>query len=352
MHHVAVAVETLAEGLHHQLLQIAAEHLETIAVGKHHHVALALAVAGNEPGRCHQRSRIATKIGHPRGFIHLGGTTQKLADIASDQCSWEQADGAGDAGPSADPVEHVEPLQPALLPGLDVELAVQHGDRDGLTRPLAAVGLDPVTGLFHAQVRFRRATGFAHRHHQRCLQLLSEGFQHGAHAVGIDVVEEVKRQTFPMALECPDHQKRAEAAAADADPEHIRERFPVGGLDGAAEHVLAERFDLIDLAGHMNAHLLGGGQLGMAQPVVTDLALLIGIRDRTGLQLLHRRKGLVEARLQLIEMGGVEMHPAHIKPESEIVVVPDQITKSLPLDLCIGTVEIRKTHQGLRMHSR
>ena len=201
-------------------------------------------------------------------------------------------------------------------------------------------------------MRLRRATGFAHCDHKSGLELLAEGFQQGTHAVGIDVVKKVERQPLPMPLERPDHQKRAETTAADPDPEHICEPLAVRRLDRAVDHILSERFDLIDLTGHMDAHFLGGRELGIPQPVVPDLSLLIGIGDRAGFQLLHRRKGLIEARLQLVEMGGVEMHPAHIQPESEIVVIPDQIAESLPLDLSIGTVEIRKTHQGLRTHSR
>ena len=49
IHLVAVTVESLAQGLHHQLLEVAAEHLEAIAIGKHHHVATSFAVPGNEP---------------------------------------------------------------------------------------------------------------------------------------------------------------------------------------------------------------------------------------------------------------------------------------------------------------
>ena len=46
---VAVTIESLAQGLHHQLLEVTAEHLEAIAIGKHHHVATSFAVPGNEP---------------------------------------------------------------------------------------------------------------------------------------------------------------------------------------------------------------------------------------------------------------------------------------------------------------
>jgi len=40
------------------------------------------------------------------------------------------------------------------------------------------------------------------------------------------------------------------------------------------------------------------------------------------------------------------VHPADIQPEPEIVVKPEQITETLPLNLGISGVEIGKAHRG------
>ena len=62
VHHLAAAVVLLAEALHHQLLEITAEHLQPIAIGEHNHVALALAMAGHKPRCSHQGSRVTEQI--------------------------------------------------------------------------------------------------------------------------------------------------------------------------------------------------------------------------------------------------------------------------------------------------
>jgi len=81
---LAGAVEPLAQRLHHQLLQVAAEHLQPVAVGQQHHVPLPFAVACHVPGCGHEGGRVSGEIGESGGPIHHGGTIKKGPDIGAD----------------------------------------------------------------------------------------------------------------------------------------------------------------------------------------------------------------------------------------------------------------------------
>ena len=166
MGHITIAIEALAQGLHHQLLQVSTEHLQAIAIGEHHHVALALASPRAVPSCGHQSCRVAAHIMHTSGFVHLRSTCQEAADVRSDQSSRNQANSTGDAGASADPVEHVETLQPLFSNGLLVELAVSHGDCHSLSRPLTSDCFQAMTCLLHPEMGLRCTTRLAHRYNQ------------------------------------------------------------------------------------------------------------------------------------------------------------------------------------------
>ena len=81
------------------------------------------------------------------------------------------------------------------------------------------------------------------------------------------------------------------------------------------------------------------------------LALLIGIGDGAGFQLLHRCERLVHSRLQLLQIGRVHMHPADVEPDAQIIVIPAEIAEPLPLNMSVGSVEIRKAHAGRTVQS-
>ena len=155
--HAALAIQPLAQRLHHQLLQIAAEHLQAIAIGEHHHVALALAFTSHVPGGGHQGSWIVTQLGAAGGGIHHRGTAQEGIGINACQHSGQQPHGAGDGGAAPHPIEHVETIEPSLCRGLLIKLAVLHGHGHSVLSPAAAETLQTITGLHHADVGLRGA---------------------------------------------------------------------------------------------------------------------------------------------------------------------------------------------------
>ena len=40
------------------------------------------------------------------------------------------------------------------------------------------------------------------------------------------------------------------------------------------------------------------------------------------------------------------MHPADVEPDAQIIVVPVEIAEPLPLNMSVGSVEIREAHAG------
>ena len=157
MRNGSTAIKALTQGLHHQLLQIAAEDFQTVAVRQHNHVALALPFTCGVPSGCHQSCRVATYIGEAGGLIHLGSSGQEISDVGADQRTWQKTNGAGDACTPTNPVEHVKAFEPLLFRSLLIQKALSHCDGDSLSRPLAPQRLQTVSRLFHSQMGFRRS---------------------------------------------------------------------------------------------------------------------------------------------------------------------------------------------------
>ena len=208
-----------------------------------------------------------------------------------------------------------------------------------------------MAGLFHAQMRLRRPAGLTHSDHKGRGQSIVQASQNGTHAIWINVVEEVKRQTSAVTLQRFDHQQGAQTATADTDPENVCERLPPGSFDGAADHIPTELLDLIDFCGDVVSDRFTGRQLRGPQPVVTHLTLLIRVGNGPSFKLGHGREGLVESRLQLLEMGWVDVHAADVQPDAEIFVIPEEVTEALPLNLSVTGAEIREAHRALMVHS-
>ncbi len=103
-----------------------------------------------------------------------------------------------------------------------------------------------------------------------------------------------------------------ERGAADADQQHVGEFRAAGGdlaaVDGGGE-VLDIGLGLLDFL----AQFRGGRKRGIAQPVVADHALFVGVGDGAGLQLAHGGEGLGGERLHFGQEIVAETHPADIE---------------------------------------
>ena len=111
-------------------------------------------------------------------------------------------------------------------------------------------------------MRFRRSPRLADSHNQRGFEPIAKPGQNRAHAIGVDVVEEMERETSTRVLQSTHHQHRPQTTATDTDPENVGEWFSAGGLQHPAQHILAELLDLINFLGNVVPHRSTGGELG------------------------------------------------------------------------------------------
>jgi hypothetical protein len=91
--------------------------------------------------------------------------------------------------------------------------------------------------------------------------------------------------------------------------------WPSGGGDRAAEDVGGEAIDLVPAGEDLRGDAGLGGELGGAQPVVTDAALLVGVGDRAGLEPLHGRERGVQARGGGLEVGELQAGVGEVELE-------------------------------------
>ena len=82
----------------------------------------------------------------------------------------------------------------------------------------------------------------------------------------------------------------------------------------------------------------------MSQPVMTNLTTFVCIDDGTVLKGLHGFESLFQSGCELFKLSIVQVHATDIQPHSKVLVVPEKITESLPLNLGIRGTEIRETH--------
>ena len=73
---------------------------------------------------------------------------------------------------------------------------------------------------------------------------------------------------------------------------------------------------------------------------MAHLALLIGVGHGPLLKGLHRPKSPLERLLKILQLLLAEGHAAHIKPQSQGLVVPKQLAKPLPLVAGGGWIQI------------
>ena len=143
--------------------------------------------------------------------------------------------------------------------------------------------------------------GFAHSHHQGGFQRFTELSQHHAHAVRIDIVEEVKRQALATVLKGLDHQFRPQTTATDADPQHIGEGLSTR-CSGCPRTRSLPNCPTDRFPGRCAHEPTPKERAGGPQPVVADLPVLIGVGDGSGFEILHRSKCLLEPGLQRLKV--------------------------------------------------
>jgi len=90
-----------------------------------------------------------------------------------------------------------------------------------------------------------------------------------------------------------------------------------GGAAFAGVDIGGEGFDGGDGAGDFGAEFGGGGAGGVAEPVMADHALFIGIGDGAGFELVHGGEGLFHGGCEAREEGVVEGHAGDVQRQAE-----------------------------------
>ena len=106
--------------------------------------------------------------------------------------------------------------------------------------------------------------------------------------------------------------------------------FPARRRDPADVHIRGEFLDarvgLLDVG----AQLVVRRELRVAQPIVADHAVLVGVGDAAGFEVAHRGERFLDLRLHLFEEAVGKAHPADVHRKAEIVVAQVVLLKSLP----------------------
>src|SRR4029077_20059890 len=82
-------------------------------------------------------------------------------------------------------------------------------------------------------------------------------------------------------------------------------------------------FDIVSQAGTRS-------QSRIAQPIVTNHAALIRVRDRAGFQLAHFRKGFLGTRTHRLQKIIGKSHPTDVDRETNVVITQKILLKALP----------------------
>ena len=157
---VALEVVLLAEGLHHELLEVAGEEEEAVLVGEDDHVLGAAAVGGEVPHEGEEGGGVLADGGVARDDVHRGGAVEHRLDVESLKRGGQEADGGEFGRAAADPIPHGETGEPLLGDRGLIELGAGAGDGDVVLREIEAGGLERLGGFELAVAGFGGAAGF------------------------------------------------------------------------------------------------------------------------------------------------------------------------------------------------
>jgi len=123
---------------------------------------------------------------------------------------------------------------------------------------------------------------------------------------------------------------RSEGRAADANEQHVPERFSIFSRDPSGVNIRRECLDMFDRFFDLGANFRSGGQGGVPEPIMSNHPLLGGISDCSSLQRSHRCKRFIDLRLHFSEEIIREFHPADVERETKIAIVQKMLLKTLP----------------------
>ena len=155
-------------------------------------------------------------------------------------------------------------------------------------------------------------------------EVAPDGSQVAIHSVGISVVEEPGFYGGLCAESFVD-ELGTESRSADADDEDVFEESALGWGDFAGVNFCREGFQRDDGFGDLSFDLVIRSKVGIAEPVVADHTLFIGVCDATGFEVFEMCKSggdlIAHAGAELIG----EIHAGEIQAEAEIGVAEKRL---------------------------
>jgi len=284
---LAREVEFLAEGFHDELLQIAGEQEQAVLVREDDHVLRAAAIGEEIPRQRHEGRRVFLERAQARDGVHRFRAGEEAADVHALQSSGQESDGAELGGAAAHPVPHREAGEEVVFDGVLVEVAAVPGGDDRVAPKVQAGALVGGFAFDHAVAGLGRAAGLRGDDGQGAAQLALKLPENEVNAVGVGVVDEVDGELVAAGLgERVGDEFGAEGGAADADAEDVFEGAG-GAFDFALVHLGGEVLDALDGGFDVVADGGGGREAGVAEPVVADHAVFVGVGDGAFFEGVH-----------------------------------------------------------------
>ena len=327
---MAIEVELLAERFHDKLLEVAAEEEEAVFVREDDHVFQSAPAAGVIPHEGEQHGGILPDVVGARLGIHRRGSFKEFHDFEPLQRHRHEPHGAHHRGPAADPVPHRKPFQPSLGHRHFVQVAPLAGDGHKVFCKWDAGFFKGRLRREHAVAGFLGAAGFGNDDDERAAEAAADLGKDFFHAVGVGVVKKVRADWIFGGPERVGDELWAERGSADADHEEVGEFFAGGGknfsrVDGGCE--IQNRF----FRGEDRVlQFLGGSQRSVAEPVMSDHAVFVGVGDGARLELFHLLAGPVGDERHSCKIILGKIHPADVHRNPQIIVAEKILLEPAP----------------------
>ena len=211
-----------------------------------------------------------------------------------------------------------------------IQLRTFAGNGDGVAAKIQTGFVIRRLRFEHAVARLFGAARLGNDNGQRVLQTVADLGERALHAVGIGIVEEERIHfIFTGPRQRIGNELRPQRRAADADNQKMLELPALLRHHFAAVNLRGERFDALQNLRDLRAQIVGR-QIGVAQPIMADHALFVGVGDGAALQFVHLRVGGLQFRLEVGKELVVKRHPRDVERETQVGVGEVKALKAVP----------------------
>jgi hypothetical protein len=173
-------------------------------------------------------------------------------------------------------------------------------------------------GFEHSVAGFFGAAGLGNDQTKGLAQRSVELIQDAIHAVGVGIVEEEQPDFvgFRVAERMRD-ELRSESRAADADEQQLGERA-IYSVNSSSVHVCRKLFDSSDRVLDFGADFGVRRQFRIAQPIMANHPVFVGVGDGAFFEGVHGDKRLVHPAGHFLEVIIRKIDPAQINRQADL----------------------------------